>query len=362
MSDGTPPPGPHDDAAQDGPGPDPTGPTERPGSREDQQGPAAPGGSTAYGQDPGQGQQPYGQQYGQAAYGQQPGQQYGQQYGQPAYGQQPGQQYGQPQYAQPQYGQPGQQWGQQPYGAGPYGPPPGGFGGGRYDAIEALKYGWAKFTKRPADLLVPVLVLGLIVVVVAAVFYGVMFASVVSRGSFQTNADGTTTYESGTGFLGLLLVYALFALVFSLLGQFISAALVRGALDAVDGRPVSLGSIWKGWDKGQVALAALLVAVGTAVGYLLCFLPALVFAFFTQYTIYFVVDRRMGAVDAIKASISFVRGHLVESLVLYLLSSLVLTVGALLCGIGLLAAAPVVLLAGAYTFRVLNGQPVSPPA
>lgn len=334
MSDGTPPPGPHD--AGDGPGPDPA--------------------------DPPAGQQPYGQQYGQPPYGQQPAQPYGQpQYGQPQYGGQAP--YGQPgQQWNPQHGQPGQQWGQQPYAPGPYGPPPGGFGGSRYDAVEALKYGWAKFTKRPADLLVPVLVLGLVVVVVVAVFYGVLFATVVSGGGFQTNADGTTTYEAGTGFLGLLLVYALFALVFSLLGQLVSAALVRGALDAVDGRPVSLGSIWKGWDKGQVALAAVLVAVGTAIGYLLCILPAVVFAFFTQYTVYFVVDRRMGAVDAIKASISFVRGHLVESLVLYLLSSLVLTVGALLCGIGLLAAAPVVLLAGAYTFRVLHGQPVSPPA
>ncbi|MCW2818549.1 MAG: hypothetical protein JWR42_1336 [Marmoricola sp.] len=310
MSDGTPPPGPHDPRDPAGaPGPDP-----------------ATQGWT-------QGQPPHGQQYGQ---------QYGQQPGQP--------------------GQP--QWGQQPsgYAPGPYGPPPGGFGSRGYDGVEAITYGWRKFTNRPGDLLVPVLVLGLGVAVVVGIAYGLLLASVVSSGSVQTSADGTTSYEPGTGFLTLMLVYAAFALIGSLFTQFIAAALVRGGLDAVDGRPVSLGSIWQGWDKGQVLLAAVLLGVGTAIGYLLCFLPAIVFAFFTQYTLYFVVDRQMGAVDAIKASISFVRGHLADSLVIYLLSGLVLTAGALLCGIGLLVAAPVTLLAGAYTFRVLHGQPVSPPA
>lgn len=63
----------------------------------------------AYGQQPGYGQQTYGQYGQQQGYGQYGQQGYGQNaYGQPQYGQQPyGQQYGQPQYdQQAQYGQP----------------------------------------------------------------------------------------------------------------------------------------------------------------------------------------------------------------------------------------------------------------
>ena len=348
MSDGTPPPGPEDPRAPQG-RPDAAG-----GSVPGPTGQGWPQGEPAHGQSPGQPGPP---SYGQQGHGPQG-------YGPPGYGPQGCG----PQWSpNPSYGQPGPQYGQQPpYGQGyapaPYGVPPSGFGAGGYDAVEAIKYGWAKFTKRPADLLVPVLVLGLVVAVVVGIAYAVLLATFVSGSNVQTNADGTTTYEPGTGFLGLLLVYAVFALVGSIFGQFFAAAFVRGGLDAVDGRPVSLGSIWKGWDKGQVLLAGLLLGVGTAIGYVLCFLPAIVFAFFTQYTIYFVVDRRMGAVDAIKASVSFVRGHLVECLVFQLLSGLVLVVGMMLCGIGLLAAAPVVVLAAACTFRVLHGQPVSPPA
>ena len=77
---------------------------------------------------------------------------------------------------------------------------------------------------------------------------------------------------------------------------------------------------------------------------------------------FYVVDQDMAPVDAIKASVNFVTSHLGETIVFYLLGIVVLFVGALLCGIGLLVAVPIVLIAAAFTFRVLNGQQVSQPA
>ena len=46
----------------------------------------------------------------------------------------------------------------------------------------------------------------------------------------------------------------------------------------------------------------------------------------------------------------------------YLLGIVAFIVGAILCLVGLLVAAPVVLIGAAFTFRRLNGQQVSPVA
>lgn len=369
--DGTPPEGsdaPPPKGAPDAPAPPPDESPQEPPSAADpgQQAPAwgqHPGQPPAPQQQPGQ---PYGQPYGQPA-GQPAGQPpHGQQpppYGQPQpppYGRAP---YGQPQYGQPQYGQPG--YGQPTYGQQPgHGQPQygqGGFNQGGYDAVGAIKYGWEKFSKKPAELLVPMLVAVVVVGLVFAVLYAILGALLLGGGGFTTDpSTGVTTYAAGPGFLAFMVGYAVMLLFSVLVGQFVAAALVRGGVDTVDGRPVTMGSIWQGWDKGQVALAGLLLAVGIAIGYVLCFIPAIVFGFLTQYTMFFVVDQRMKAVDAIKASIAFTRAHLAETLVFYLLASVTIFVGALLCGLGLLVAGPVVIVGSAYTYRVLNGHQVSP--
>jgi uncharacterized membrane protein len=67
-------------------------------------------------------------------------------------------------------------------------------------------------------------------------------------------------------------------------------------------------------------------------------------------------------VDAIKASVSLVTSRIGETILFYLLAAVVLVVGAILCLVGLLAAVPVVLAGAAYTFRVLNNEPVAPAA
>ena len=368
MSDGTPPP---DQPDQPGPTPEPGQPAwpgkpDQPAQTWDQGGsggPQHPGpsgqpswGQPSWGGHPGEpqpGQQSWGQPgpgqpgQGQPAYGQQPG------YGQPAYGQQPQPAYGQQQFGQPGYGQ---QSGQ------PWGPPPGGFGPQRFDVGQAVGWAWKRFTTQPGQLVLPVLLVFGVSVVLAIVYVVVFISISVGSSGPVVNPDGSVTYDAGPGVLAFLGIYAVIIALAVLLGQFLNASLARAALDAVDGRPVSVASAWRGWDKGQVALAALLLALGTLVGYVLCFLPALVFVFFTQYTMYFVVDRRMGAVDAIKASIAFVRAHLGESLLIYLVTAAITSVGAMLCGVGLIAALPVAVLVSAYSFRVLHGQPVSPAA
>jgi uncharacterized membrane protein len=248
----------------------------------------------------------------------------------------------------PSYGAP-------PPGEGAYQAPP--TGGGSYSPVEAIQYGWAKFTKSPATLLVPVL---LTFVVVAVVYFLLFFVILGSAFDAEVNDDGTI--DSGPGFAMTLVLFGIIILVVTLALQVLMAALVKGALDVVDGKSPALGELFQGWDKTQVVIAAVLVSIGTGVGFMLCYLPGLIFSFLAGYTMYYVVGKQMAAVDALKASLSFTTSHLGETVLFFLLGLVVTAIGGIACGIGLLVAYPVVLVGQAYTFRVLNNEPVSPAA
>ena len=90
--------------------------------------------------------------------------------------------------------------------------------------------------------------------------------------------------------------------------------------------------------------------------------PGIIVGFLLNWAMFYVVDQDMEPMDAIKASVKFVTSHLGDTIVFYLLGIVVLFVGAMLCLVGLLVAVPVVLIAAAFTFRVLNGQQVPPAA
>ena len=109
-------------------------------------------------------------------------------------------------------------------------------------------------------------------------------------------------------------------------------------------------------------VTALLVAVATAIGTILCYIPGIIIGFLLNWAMFYVVDQGMAPMDAIKASVSFATSHLGDTIVFYLLGIVVIIVGAVLCLVGLLVAVPVLLIAAAFTFRVLNGQQVTQPA
>jgi uncharacterized membrane protein len=241
-----------------------------------------------------------------------------------------------------------------------YGAPPA--GGGAYSPVAAIQYGWTKFTKSPATLLVPVLLTFVVVGIVYALMFFVILGPALSGDGTTINDDGTIDVDTGPGFVATLVLMGILILVVTFALQILMAALLKGGLDVTDGRSPAIGELFQGWDKTQVVIAAILVAIGTGVGYALCYLPGLAFMYLSSYTMLYVVDKNMAAMDAIKASISFTTSHLGETILFFLLAAVVTFIGGILCGIGLLVAYPVVLVGQAYTFRVLNNEPVSPAA
>ena len=243
-------------------------------------------------------------------------------------------------------------------------PPGGGFappGEQPYNAPDAFGYGWNKFKAKPSEMLVPVLVVFLVVFVVDGIVQVLLRTTLLGTHDCTTTVVGQTVQtQCGPNFFVGLFGTALAGFVVSLIVQSLGAGLIKNALNVADGRPASLDQVFTWAFKPQVIGTAALIALITFVGTLLCYLPGLIAAFLLNWSMFYVVDKNLSPLDAIKASVSFVTGHLGATLVFYLLGVVAFIVGAVLCLVGLLVAAPVVLIGAAYTFRRLLDEPVTP--
>jgi uncharacterized membrane protein len=276
----------------------------------------------------------------------------------PSYGappQQPG--YGQPP-PPPGYGQPPQHpgYGQPPVG---YAASPG--GGIQFSAGDAFNWAWNNFTKNALALIVPMLIYGVAMAVLVIVMSFILPAIGLSMlgGASSTSGDGSDA-GAGLGIFGFFIGMALFSFVFFLAGSYIQGAFISGGLDIADGRPVDISSFLRPpRNLGSVLVAGLLIALGTAIGYMLCFLPGIIFLFFSMFTIPFVIDRGLSPVDALKASFTTVNKNLGSALLAYLLVFVVAFIGNVLI-VGGLISIPVSLLIMTYTYRRLSGGQVVP--
>jgi uncharacterized membrane protein len=223
---------------------------------------------------------------------------------------------------------------------------------------DAFGYGWKKFTEN----LGPILIAMLVFFLIGAIIYGLQFL-VQSATSPETTVisgeNGFVVQQSGGGLLGVL-VSLIFGVIGFVWNYLIQAAVARGGLAVTEGRPIVLGDLLSLNKLGRIILAGIILGALTLLGLLLCIIPGLIVAFFGSYFVYFILDQDAGAWESIKASFGFVKDNVGNLLLLFILSLIAIFVGALLCGIGLLVAYPVVFIAHAYAYKVLRGAPVAP--
>lgn len=213
---------------------------------------------------------------------------------------------------------------------------------------DAFQYGWRKFLAN----LGPILLAALVYLAIMGALQLLNYGAVGDLGS-------TTDRTSGPGTIWSLLTAAIFGFVFVVFSAVMQAGIARGVLAITHGHRLELATMFRFENIVTVIVAGLLVGVATAVGLLLCVLPGLIVAFFSQFYVWFIVDKRLGAVDAIKASFRLVNSNIGAMVLFFLATLLAYVVGALLCGIGLLAAIPVIYIAQGYTYRRLQGEQVA---
>ena len=226
---------------------------------------------------------------------------------------------------------------------------------------EAFNYGWRKFQANVGPILLAVLAYMAAIALIEILFFFI-FGGIAS-GSTDCSTDpqtGITHCEtSDGGFFLTLVVGAIFGVAFVALGAIMQAGFARGVLGLTYGRPLDVGTMFKFDNVVTVIVAGLIVGVAYGVGLILCVIPGLVVLFFSQFYVWFIVDKKMSAFDSIKASFSLVNRNVGTMIGFFLATILAYLVGAILCGIGLLVAIPVIYIAQGYAYRRLQGEQVA---
>ena len=236
---------------------------------------------------------------------------------------------------------------QQPGGGYPPGPSGGGYGGPStatgFSVGAAFGFGWRMFWANAGT-----------IVVVALAYLAVLIGLQVV---FTMAVPGQGDNEAGTvaTFVGSLFVTVVSVVVSAVM----QAGIARGALDITRGRRLEVGTMFRLDNIGTVVLASILVGIATGIGFALLIVPGLLVVFFTQFTVWFIVDRQLGVIDAIKASCRLVGQNFGPMVVFFLASLLAFVLGALALVVGLLVAVPVVYIAQGYAYRTMRGEAVA---
>lgn len=165
--------------------------------------------------------------------------------------------------------------------------------------------------------------------------------------------------DSGTGFFALLISTGVMGLAGVALFFLIQAGIIRAALAITRGEQIELKTLLATDELPQVILTALIVGVASGIGFVLCYIPGLVVMVFTSFAMHFVIDKRLPAIEAIRASVDLVNRNLGTMIVLLIAGYVANTVGAFLCGVGMLVSIPVVIIANTYAYRRMQGEAVA---
>jgi uncharacterized membrane protein len=136
---------------------------------------------------------------------------------------------------------------------------------------------------------------------------------------------------------------------------FFAMGLAKVALDVVTGRQASVGGLFSQGDKLWRSLGAtVLYYLMFTVGFVLLVVPGIYLALRFMMYQYAIIDKNMGVMESLRYSSELTKNNRMNLFVLGLLSMLVFLAGALALLIGLAFAIPVVTLAFALAYRVLQ--------
>ncbi len=166
----------------------------------------------------------------------------------------------------------------------------------------------------------------------------------------QENACSVALSPAGLAPIGIAV-----ALVF--LAYISQIGVVRGALGATRGVRPGITDLIESRNFGRYALYVIVYRILFFVGIALCILPGLLVLVFLQFGQYFVLDRGMGVIQAMKASASLASRHLAPVTTVALIAAVLELVGGILYGLPMLVTLPLASLFVANVYRQLTEPP-----
>ena len=172
------------------------------------------------------------------------------------------------------------------------------------DVGKVLKNSWDLFVKDIGPLIVAALIPFAITLVAIVPAYVLFFIPLV-----VSSNDGNDTVSAAAAASGAVVVACL-AIVAALLVVPFYGSIVRMILRRTrEGRPARYGDVWAGWSQwGSLIGAAVLVGLAVAVGFVLLIIPGIFLAVVFSFVLPVIVDRRVGAVEAMRLSWRLVMG------------------------------------------------------
>lgn len=198
----------------------------------------------------------------------------------------------------------------------------------KFSKGEAIKFGWEGM-KKNFWLFAGVLVLLLIL------------SSISSSG----NANAKT----------LSLWGAVISLLVAAIDTIIQMGIIRATLKVVGGEKPKIDDIFAErklfWRYLGATILYGLIVVG---GLILFIIPGIIWSLKYQFARYFIIDKKMGIMESFKRSGEITMGQKGQLFLFCLLMLGITILGALAFGIGLFAAMPTVMIAGAFVYRKLS--------
>lgn len=207
-------------------------------------------------------------------------------------------------------GYPGAEWN---YGPGGYPPVP----AAGFSAGESWSWAWAQFVKRFGLLVGAPLVWSLLIAIPFLLIYAVVFGLLFSAAADPSSTSSAFFAQSAGVFM--MVVFGVIYLAALGGGLYMAGCQLSAHLDIADGKPVTFGTFFRARNLGGYFATALLVGLGVVVGIVLLVIPGLIFALFAMFAPAFAIDRGMGAIDSIKASVQLVRDNFAQVFLVYLI-------------------------------------------
>jgi uncharacterized membrane protein len=192
---------------------------------------------------------------------------------------------------------------------------------------QALRFGWEETKKNFWQLL------GML-----AIMYGVAIAHAILSNVFHDKM-----------FAELVLMIFYIAVMILLMG-----GLINVALKIVRQEEFSFSDLF-GMSRRILNLLAALILYGLAVGLgsLFLIVPGIILGIKLQYSPYFIVDKNMGPIEALKASWSVTRDVKLKLFLFWLLCGFVHFIGMLALGVGVIPASMVTMIANTFVYMRL---------
>lgn len=213
-----------------------------------------------------------------------------------------------------------------------------------WSATDAISQAWSIYKIHWATLTV-----GYFVLLILGGMPGQIPNVLVQVGAFNASSGGYYAVLIGTQLIGWIIT------------SFLSAGFIRAALKTVRGETPSFGDFFSGPSFLNYLATSFLTTVVVVVGVLCLIVPGVIASLGLFNAPFYCIDRKMGPIEAMKASWESTDGQKGDVFVFYLLQVVISLVGVAACCVGLFAVGPIVMLAHAIVYMKMSGAGAPPP-